>query len=148
MSDAVVVERWLPAEPEEVWRYFTEASMWARWQGIDASIDPRPGGQLVIRMGGESSEAGARGEFVLLDPPYRLVFTWGWVNAPFGEVPPGSTTVEVELRAAAGGTLLLLTHSGLPPSLEGIHGEGWGHYLGRLETVLAGRDPGPDPSET
>ena len=145
MTDTVVVERWLPVTPERVWAYFTDASLWARWQGTGASIDPRPGGEIAIRMG-TGGEAGARGEFMLLDEPHRLVFTWGWVDAPFGEVPPGSTTVEVELHAESGGTLLRLTHSGLPPGLGGAHDEGWTLYLGRLDMVLTGGDPSPDPS--
>lgn len=107
---------------------------------------PAPGGAIVLRMGAGDGEAGARGEFVLLERPTRLVFTWGWVDAPFGDVPPGSTTVEVELQPEAGGTRLRLTHSGLPGGLDGVHDEGWRLYLGRLATVLEGGEPGPDPS--
>ena len=54
----------------------------------------------------------ARGEFVELDPPHRLVFTWGWQDNPV--VPPGSTTVEVTLQAIDDGTLVRLVHRGLP----------------------------------
>jgi uncharacterized protein YndB with AHSA1/START domain len=31
----------------------------------------------------------ASGEYREVDPPHRLVFSWGWENDP--EVPPGST---------------------------------------------------------
>lgn len=146
MSERVVVERWLAAPPERVWAYFTDGELWARWQGTAGSVDPRPGGAIVLRMGDVSGEAGARGEFVILERPTRLVFTWAWVAAPFGDVPPGSTTVEVELVAEGGGTRLRLTHSGLPNGLEGVHDEGWRLYLERLGTVLEGGEPGPDPS--
>ncbi|MGE0226991.1 MAG: SRPBCC family protein [Dehalococcoidia bacterium] len=146
MSERVVVERWLAAPPERVWSYFTDGDLWARWQGTAASVDPRPGGAIVLAMGRDAAVAGARGEFVLLERPTRLVFTWGWVDAPFGDVPPGSTTVEVDLVAEAGGTRLRLTHTGLPEGLDGVHNEGWRLYLGRLATVLEGGEPGPDPS--
>jgi hypothetical protein len=59
-------------------------------------------------------------------------------------VPPGSTTVEVELLADAGGTLVRLTHRGLPPGEVENHQAGWSHYLVRLSTVAEGGDPGSD----
>lgn len=145
MSAPVVVERWVPAEPAVVYRYFTEAEWWQRWQGTGATLDARPGGALHIRMG-RSAEAGARGSFVELVPGRRIVFTWGWVDAPFGDVPPGSTLVEVDLVADRGGTLIRLTHRELPAGLEPMHEEGWCVYLDRLVDVVAGREPPPDPS--
>lgn len=144
-GEVVRLERWLAAPPAVVWRYFTEAELWARWQGTAAALEARPGGALAVAMGA-STEAGARGAFVALEPPYRLVFTWGWLNAPFGEVPPGSTTVEVVLQPEGDGTRLVLTHSGIPAGLEPFHDEGWAVYLGRLGVVLEGGDPGPEPS--
>ena len=43
--------------------------------GQSASFDPRPGGLYRVEvMPGNT----ARGEFVELDPPRRLVFTCGW----------------------------------------------------------------------
>ena len=50
-----------------------------------------------------------------------------------------------------GGTLLRMTHSGLPnAATQASHGKGWAHYLGRLTEAASGRDPGPDrgPSGT
>lgn len=143
----IEVERWLPAPPERVWRYFTEADLWPRWQGTGATLEARPGGTLEVALGGGDG-TGARGAFLELDPPRRLVFTWGWVGGPLEDIPPGSTTVEVVLEAADGGTRLRLTHRGLPAGLEGMHDEGWRRYLERLVLVLDGCDPGPDPSLT
>jgi len=143
----VQVERRVAATPERVYAYFTDAALWARWQGTGATLNARPGGELHVRMGGSES-AGARGRFVTLEPPSRLVVTWGWIDAPFGPVPPGSTTVEIELIADGDGTLIRLTHHGLPPELGDQHDAGWSLYLTRLATVVAGGDPGPDPSLT
>ena len=52
--------------------------------------------------------------------------------------------VEIDLIEQPDGTLLRLTHSGLPPSECAAHEIGWAHYIERLANVAAGRDPGPD----
>jgi hypothetical protein len=41
-------------------------------------------------------------------------------------------------------TLLRLTHRGLPDDATTDHVNGWNYYLGRLEKVVDGVDPGPD----
>jgi uncharacterized protein YndB with AHSA1/START domain len=86
----------------------------------------------------------AVGEVVEVDPPRRLVLTWGWEGDE--NVPPGSTTIEYELAPEGNGTRLLFTHRDLPgkESLES-HTHGWEHYLPRLSTVASGGDPGVDP---
>ena len=58
-------------------------------------------------------------------------------------VPPGSSTVEIELVPDGDGTLLRFTHRDLP-SAEAAesHAHGWDHYLGRLAIAAAGRRPG------
>jgi hypothetical protein len=61
-------------------------------------------------------------------------------------VPPGSSTIEVELTPEGEGTSLRFVHRDLPntESVES-HAHGWDHYLPRLEIVAAGGDPGEDP---
>ena len=60
-------------------------------------------------------------------------------------VPPGSSTVSIDLLPDGEGTIIRLTHSGLPPDTIEIHRTGWENYVTRLATVGEGRDPGPDP---
>jgi hypothetical protein len=60
-------------------------------------------------------------------------------------VPPGSSLVEIDLVERDGGTLLRLTHSGLPNALQcAYHDRGWTHYLDRLSVAAAGSEPGVD----
>ena len=60
-------------------------------------------------------------------------------------VPPGSTTVVVELEARDGGTLLRSTHSDLTPAPNAEHHRrGWERYLARLQVRAEGGDPGVD----
>ena len=61
-------------------------------------------------------------------------------------VPPGSTTVEIDLDPTGdGGTRLRLVHRGLDRPMAGAHEGGWWHYLDRLRRAAVGDDPGPDP---
>jgi uncharacterized protein YndB with AHSA1/START domain len=111
---------------------------------VDGEVDARPGGVFRIRMPGAQM---ASGRFVEVVPDQRLVFTWGWEGeAP--PVPPGSTTVVIELEPDKAGTLLRLTHSALaPPPVAELHRQGWERYLERLRVRAEGGDPGPDSPE-
>ena len=143
MSD-VVVTRLIAASPATVFSFFTDVTRWTSWQGVDGELDPRPGGIFRIRMPG--SEV-ASGQFVEIDHNRRLVFTWGW-EGEASAVPPGSTTVVIELEPEGTGTRLRLTHSELaPPPVAEHHRHGWEKYLDRLAIRAEGGDPGPDTSQ-
>jgi uncharacterized protein YndB with AHSA1/START domain len=142
-TDTTVYERTLTidASPETVWEFLVDPDKLMRWKGINADLDPRPGG--VYRCEVIPGHT-ARGEFVELDAPHRLVFTWGWDGQE--GVPPGSSTIEIELTTDGEGTSLRFVHKDLP-SAEAVasHAHGWDHYLPRLEVVAGGGDPGEDP---
>jgi hypothetical protein len=56
-----------------------------------------------------------------------------------------SSLVEIDLVDRDGGTLLRMTHSGLPNAAQCAgHDRGWAHYLSRLAMAATGRDPGID----
>lgn len=140
-SDVLVREVRIDASPETVFEFFTDPEKAVRWQGQAATLDPRPGGIYRVEL---SPEMVARGEYVELDPPHRLVFTWGWEGG--GSVAPGASTVEITLTPDGDGTHLRLVHSGLPtPESIEAHGKGWDDYIPRLAIAAAGGDPGPDP---
>ena len=109
--------------------------------GAGGSKDPRPGGLFRVTFGSGFS---VRGAYVEVDPPRRVVYTWGW-EAAGAALPPGGSTVEVTLTPDGDETVLRLTHRGLPAELRDVHGHGWDHFLSRLATAAAGGDPGPDP---
>lgn len=140
MSRPVVVTQRIDAPPDVVYSYLTDSVKWARWQGKEATVDAIPGGLFVLKM---PNGATARGQFVELVPDERVVFTWGWVDQP--GLPPGSSTVEIEITAEDGGSLVTLTHRDLPDEETGLHEIGWKHYLPRLTATAEGREPGPDP---
>src|SRR5687768_5040603 len=100
--------------------------------GSAATLDPRPGGVYRVDIG----QWNAVGEFVEVDPPNRVAFTWGWENDGMS-TPPGSSTVEITLTPDGDETLVRLVHSDLPNE-ESVraHEHGWGvDYLPRLAIV-------------
>jgi uncharacterized protein YndB with AHSA1/START domain len=140
--DAVEVSVHIAAEPETVFPYFTDPIRYTQWMGTDADFEPVPGGRYRVRM---RDGVEAAGEFVEVDPPRRVVFTWGWVDDP--EVAPGSTRVVVTLERVDGGTQVVLRHYDLPSSSQrDHHREGWSTYLSRLAIRVRGGDPGSDPN--
>jgi uncharacterized protein YndB with AHSA1/START domain len=139
-TGAVTREITVAAPPETVFPYFTDADRMTRWMGTEAELEATPGGIFRVNVGG--SHVG-QGEYVEVDPPTRVVFTWGW-DDPESAVQPGTSTVEVTLTPEGEGTKVVLVHRDLPEGAEVPHGHGWEHYLARLEVAGAGGDAGPD----
>jgi uncharacterized protein YndB with AHSA1/START domain len=130
-----------------VFDFFVDPEKMVQWKGRKAELDARPGGIYRVEI---NDEAIARGEYVEIDAPNRVVFTWGWEGQESGEhaVPPGSSRVEIELTPDGDGTLVRLRHLDLPAQSRDVHGQGWDLYLARLARVAAGEDPGPDPNQS
>ena len=131
----------IDASPETVWEFLVDPEKLMRWKGINADLETQPGG--IFRCEVIPGHI-ARGEYVEIDRPNKLVFTWGWDGNE--DVPPGSSTIEIELAPVGDGTSLRFVHRDLP-NAEAIasHAHGWDHYLPRLETAAGGGNPGEDP---
>ena len=146
---AVEIDRRIRGTPSEVFEYFVDPEKHVRWQGVRADLDPRPGGAYVIHF---NERTRIRGEYVLVEPPLRLVFTWGWESEdqfPRGtrDVPAGSTTVEISFRADGDATVVHIRHSGVPTDdASGFTVLGWSAYLDRLDAITNGQPVGDDPS--
>jgi uncharacterized protein YndB with AHSA1/START domain len=145
-NETSVVEREIrvEAEPEAVFQFFTDPEKMVRWMGVAATLDPRPGGVFSLNI---MADFFFEGEYVAVEPHSRIVFTWGYGNVPDEQsnpLPPGSSTVEVELVPDGEATIIHLTHR-VPADLADFHAMGWEHYLARLMIAAAGSDPGPDP---
>ena len=140
-TSAVEHEVRVAAAPETVFAYFTDPVKIVRWMGSDATLDPRPGGVCRIAV---NAGAVLLGEFVQVDPPWRIVFTAGWENALFS-VPPQSTAIEVSFTPDGDGTIVRLRHCRLPADAAPAHREGWRHYLERLPLAVTPAGAGVDP---
>lgn len=138
----VVVEIIVRAPASTVYRMFTEAELLARWIGIGATVEPRPGGTFRFELvPGEFCS----GRYLELIRDRRVVFTWGWESGAL-PVPPGSSTVEVDLSERGDTTHVRLVHRGLDEAMRPLHVDGWERFLARLGAVAEGREPGPDPA--
>lgn len=128
------------APPATVFALLTDPDKITRWMGTEASLDPKVGGLYFVNVAGKNK---ARGEFTEVVPVHRLAYSFGWEGSE--KVPPGSGLIEIDLIDKEGGTLLRMTHSGLPDAEQvASHAKGWAHYLSRLAIAGAGGDPGPD----
>jgi uncharacterized protein YndB with AHSA1/START domain len=150
MTEPLVVRREIQvaAPPATVFAFLTDPEKILSWMGAEVTAEAHPGGLYLLKGVGARA---ARGEFREVVPVHRLAYSFGWDGSD--EVPPGSSLVEIDLEDQDGGTLLRMTHSGLPNAAQCAgHDRGWAHYLGRLAIAATGRDPGidrgPAPGDT
>jgi uncharacterized protein YndB with AHSA1/START domain len=124
-----VQELMIHAAREDVFAMFVDPELFVRWLAVEAVLDPVPGEMVRWRHANGDNCAG---RFVELDPPRRLVFSYGWERAEV-EIPPGSTLVEIEYDRAA--QRLHAAAAGAPPvsadAAAEAHRVGWAHYLDR-----------------
>jgi uncharacterized protein YndB with AHSA1/START domain len=136
----VVVERVLPASPRAVFHEWTDAESFAEWmcprpaRATRVELDARVGGSLRIDVADGSTEFVVTGEYVEVDPPHRLAFTWRCSNWP---EPRLYTVVTVTIEPhGVDQSLMRIRHRRLPPMLVSQHEEGWARIAEQLELVL------------
>ena len=122
---------------DAVFDALTKPEIMSEWfYGMDqgsaeVESDFRVGGGYVIRMfksdGSASScaEYEPHGEFLEIDRPNKLVFTW--ISEGFVDY----SVVTISLVATEEGTELTLRHE-LPEMVADVHKEGWNACLGNL----------------
>ena len=135
LDERVIVERYINASPATVFSFFSSAQRWMEWQGVEAMIEPWPGGVFRVNVSGDGF---ASGRFLEVIPDRRVAFTWGW-EMPDRRIPPGSSRVEIDLHPEGDGTRLRLRHTGLPPDWVELHQKGWELYTGRLQVTAESR---------
>jgi len=131
-ADPVVASIRIEAPPAAIFPYLTDGEAMLTWMGDAASLDPRPGGRFTVDVRGVP----VRGEYLVVDPPDRVVFSWG--HAGSDALPPGASRVEVRLVAEDGGTRVEVRHEGLPQAMTDGHARGWARFLGALDRELCG----------
>lgn len=137
IPDSIEREVILPVPPARVWAALTQADQLGAWFGTQASIDLRPGGDVVFTWDGSTGPRGSsRGVIETIEPMQRFAFRW---QAEHGD--PRMTRVEFTLEPHAEGTRLFVVESGfasLPAELRTreSHVEGWQRELAELAQYL------------
>jgi uncharacterized protein YndB with AHSA1/START domain len=121
----------LSARRETVFTYLSASIRFATWWGAGSSIDPRPGGAVRIR---HPNGVTASGEVLEIDPPRRMVFTYGYDDPAKGLVPGGSR-VTLTLDEVSAGTILQLRHDLPDAASRDAHVPGWRFQLSLFANV-------------
>ncbi len=126
----------IAAPPDRVFALWTTETGLCSWMARSADLDLRPGGRWTwTHDNGDTSS----GEYVVIDPHDRLVFTYGWESGQFADVvAPGATTVEVTFEAIDSGTRVSVEHTGIAGEVADRHRAGWTHFLSVLAAVAIG----------
>jgi uncharacterized protein YndB with AHSA1/START domain len=139
MSEPVLeIRRQFAAAPGRVFDAWIVPANWQAWIGPEGitctleSMEPRVGGRylLVMHLGSDDTIRVA-GEFLVIDRPNRLTFTWDSAD--------GSTTSRVELVFAAkgNGTEMTLRHFGLQTAANvASHDGGWSSAFNKLQLYV------------
>jgi uncharacterized protein YndB with AHSA1/START domain len=135
------IERTFDAPAERVFEAWTSEEVLRRWlhgmpgwETPTAEVDLRVGGRIriVMRDPSDGTEAGATGEYRVVEPPRRLVFTWIW-----DDQPDQPQLIELEFSERSGGTTVLMTNSSIPTDEQrGSQQRGWNVCFDNLERVL------------
>lgn len=136
-SEPLVIEKLYDAGCTEVFDAWADPDIMRQWFFVDPAwsaeveADVRPGGRYRLAM---ITEAGERhtmtGEYLEVDRPRRLVFTWS-------SHVVSDTKVTIELETLDGRTRLRLTHEGIADAVaRERHEAGWGGCLANLARRL------------
>jgi uncharacterized protein YndB with AHSA1/START domain len=123
------------APADVVFDYFTDSALWAAWWGAGSQIEARPGGRMLIRHGNGVEVVG---EVLEVDPPRRIVFTYGYPSGD--QLPkPGGSQVTIALEPRGSSTRLQLTHAFAEAAHRDPFVQGWRYQLSVFATVIADR---------
>jgi uncharacterized protein YndB with AHSA1/START domain len=129
------VTRTVAGPPEAVFQAWIDPERLAAWFGpgayrvLRAELDARPGGAYrIVFDAGDGEQVTLTGDYVEVDAPRRLVFTWSWALV-WPDQP--ESVVTVELSEADGGTEVAVTHAEYGSDDAAYRG-GWESGLAKL----------------
>ena len=139
----VTVRRVLPAPPDIVYDEWLDPAGMTEWmcprpaRAVKISLEPSVGGSLRIDIEDGGSSLYVTGQYVELDRPRRLRFTWScsaWAD------PSVQSVVTVTLADhGADQTMMTIEHEQLPPEQVDDHQRGWGAITVQLGEALVAR---------
>jgi uncharacterized protein YndB with AHSA1/START domain len=145
-NNVVTLELFIAAPCERIFQALTNPAQASKWWGRKENyyfnhftMDVRPGGKWSAKGASQKmGEINVHGEFLEVDPPSRLAYSWNssWM--------PVHTRVLWELNPQADGTLVKLTHSGFAGNVDQAKGHsfGWTLVLTWLQAFAEGGETG------
>ena len=141
-TDDLVIRRRYSAPPDVVFGLWTRPEFLSKWfrPSPDYShqfveVDARVGGRYRVAF--ESPEGKVDvvgGEFLAVDPPGRLVFSWMW--EPPNQHAGINSKVSVEFNEFDGETELVLTHGLTNAVMKEEHNMGWSGALDQIADII------------
>ncbi len=140
-SPTAVVRRTLPAPCDRAFAALLDQGLIGRWmfgpgdEVVHVEVQPHVGGRFSFLVRRDEMEIDHEGEYLEIDPPRRLRFTWA---ATVADEEADASQVDVELAPAAAGCEVTLVHHLHPawadfvPQAEAS----WGAMLERLGALL------------
>jgi uncharacterized protein YndB with AHSA1/START domain len=136
--DRLVVRKVIQASRDEVFAAWIDPESIRYWMcpgdivAAEAQLDPRVGGSYRIVMKSQARQYEHTGEYLVVEPPSKLVFTW--ISKSTDNQP---TIVTVELFARGDQCELVLTHERFAKADEVRHHRGgWGQIVDKLAGYL------------
>lgn len=152
-SDSIVIERAMPAPVDTVWQMWTDPTHFAAWYGPDGAsievqaMDVKVSGKRQISMAMETPNGPMSmyfgGEHLEVESPTHLAYSEAVCDESGDPVPasaqpsghPATTQVVVDLASDEQGTLMRMTHVGVPADSGGA--AGWAMAIDKLAVHLA-----------
>jgi uncharacterized protein YndB with AHSA1/START domain len=138
---SVSVRRIIAAAPETLYAAWTEPEQMRRWYATVVDADVRIGGRYRIEMHEDDGVVnGFTGEYLALEPPARLAFTFTHDSqTPADRISDETVTVEFR-EVEPGRTEVTLTNAWTGPESEpsgyDLLRDGWDEWLNRLEKIF------------
>ena len=133
------VETTIQASREKVFEAWTNPkslAVWMRPKGVtavDAELDVRVGGTLRVVTKGDEGNCEYTGEYRVIEPPSKLVFTW---TSKDTDRQPTTITVDLAEDELEPGCQLAVAHSGfVSPAAMQRYGAGWTVMLEKLAVL-------------
>jgi uncharacterized protein YndB with AHSA1/START domain len=137
-APVLVVRRQIAVPRERVFEAWLDSESLAQWMRpgsftrATVTVDPRVGGGFRIVMeGGTDGDHEHRGEYLAIEPPSLLSFTW--LSSATDHRP---TIVTIEFHERGTGTEVVLTHRRLAPEAVEAHRKGWTDIVRLLDEAL------------
>ncbi|MDQ0466391.1 uncharacterized protein YndB with AHSA1/START domain [Caulobacter ginsengisoli] len=137
----IEITRRFDNSPEEVFAAWTDPAIAGQWlmtspnsEAHHHETDLRVGGKWTIRDRRDGTDYVAIGEFLELDPPRKLVFTFG-----MPQFDPGFNTVTVLIEPDGDGAIMTLIQEGIPLETREPLRHGWTLMFNGLMVALPPR---------